>query len=97
MAACRPFSNQAARLTTIRSKLTAPSAHIARQVRSMALISGDTFFLDEFALRQWDDPNYGGTRISHDKADFVARVHAAYKAGAPLHDGYAPFCKVRRG
>jgi hypothetical protein len=43
--------------------------------------------------RQWDDPNYSGTRISYDKAAFVERIHAAAKAGAPLVDGYAPFCK----
>jgi hypothetical protein len=60
-----------------------------------SLISGDTFFLDEFALRQWDDPDYGGTRISYDKSDFVARLHDAHMSGeAPLHDGYSDFCKV---
>ena len=54
----------------------------------------DTFFLDDFAMRQWDDPNYGGTKIDFDKAAFVARVHDAHKSGeAPLVDGYAPFCK----
>ena len=54
----------------------------------------DTFFLDDFAMRQWDDPNYGGTKIDFPKADFVKRVHDAHKSGdAPLVDGYAPFCK----
>ena len=54
----------------------------------------DTFFLDDFAMRQWDDPNYGGTKIDFAKADFVKRVHDAHKSGdAPLVDGYAPFCK----
>jgi hypothetical protein len=66
---------------------------VARSVAHMALLHGDTFFLDEFALRQWDDPNYGGTKISCDKAEFVARIHEAHKQGAPLVDGYAPFCK----
>jgi hypothetical protein len=33
------------------------------------------FFLDEFAVRQWDDASYSGTRISHDKDDFLQRVH----------------------
>eukprot|EP00983_Pelagomonas_calceolata_P029256 917066-Pelagomonas_calceolata.AAC.2 len=37
-------------------------------------LSGDTFFLDGFALRQWDDPNYGGTRINFDKKQFVEQV-----------------------
>ena len=56
-------------------------------------LCGDVFFLDEFAMRQWDDPKYGGTRIDFDKAEFVRRVHEAHAAGAPLVDGYAPFCK----
>ena len=55
--------------------------------------SGDTFYLDNFAIRQWDDPNYPGTRIDFDKAEFVAKVHEHYHAGSGLVDGYAPFCK----
>lgn len=57
-------------------------------------LCGDTFFLDAFAIRQWDDPNYGGTRISFDKAEFVSKVHELFKeSGCKLVDGYAPFCK----
>ncbi|KAG2500348.1 hypothetical protein HYH03_001922 [Edaphochlamys debaryana] len=52
-----------------------------------------TFFLDNFAVRQWDDPAYGGTRISFDKAEFVQRIQEAFDKGSPLVDGYAPFCK----
>ena len=52
------------------------------------------FFLDDFAKRQWDDPNYSGTRMSVDQAVFMARLEAAHASGAaPLVDGYAPFCK----
>uniref|UniRef100_A0A383V540 Flagellar associated protein n=1 Tax=Tetradesmus obliquus TaxID=3088 RepID=A0A383V540_TETOB len=59
-----------------------------------ALLYGDTFFLDNFAVRQWDDPNYSGTRIQYDKAEFVEKVHQLFKEqGAKLVDGYAPFCK----
>ena len=55
---------------------------------------GSTFFLDGFAMRQWDDPTYSGTRLVGDKADFVQKVHAFHASGAsPLVDGYAPFCK----
>ena len=37
---------------------------------------------------------YAGTRLSVDKEDFVQRVHEAHcQQGAPLVDGYAPFCK----
>jgi len=60
----------------------------------MAELHGDTFFLDDFAIRQWDDPNYSGTRISFDKAEFVKRVHECYReSSSTLIDGYAPFCK----
>ena len=38
-----------------------------------ALPAGEVFFLDEFAVRQWDNPNCSGTRISFDKAEFVAK------------------------
>ena len=57
-------------------------------------LSGPVFFLDDFAVRQWTDPNYSGTRLSFDQAEFMSRLHAAHAAGrAPLVDGYAPFCK----
>ena len=57
-------------------------------------LCGEVFFLDEFAMRQWDDPKYGGTQIKgFDKAEFVRRVHEAHADGAGLVDGYAPFCK----
>lgn len=59
----------------------------------MALPSGDTFYLDNFAMRQWDEPNYPGTRLSFDKEEFVTKVHEHYHAGSGLVDGYAPFCK----
>ena len=71
----------------------------ARPVHKMAkafqkeYIAGETFFLDEFADRQWDDPKFSGTRFSCDKAVFVDKVHAAYAASGNLVDGYAPFCK----
>lgn len=59
-----------------------------------SMIHGDTFFLDEFADRQWDDPKFSGTRMTCDKKQFVQRVHDLFHAGsAPLVDGYAPFCK----
>eukprot|EP00218_Dolichomastix_sp_CCMP3274_P005548 CAMPEP_0170161954 /NCGR_PEP_ID=MMETSP0033_2-20121228/76851_1 /TAXON_ID=195969 /ORGANISM="Dolichomastix tenuilepis, Strain CCMP3274" /LENGTH=205 /DNA_ID=CAMNT_0010399579 /DNA_START=477 /DNA_END=1094 /DNA_ORIENTATION=- len=59
------------------------------------MAASDVFFLDEFAERQWTtDESFQGTRLAHiDRAEFVRRVHEAHAAGAPLHDGYAPFCK----
>ncbi|CAG9467509.1 unnamed protein product [Pedinophyceae sp. YPF-701] len=60
----------------------------------MASLCGDTFFLDPFAIRQWDDPKYSGTRIDYDKEKFVQEVHRLFKEqGGKLADGYAPFCK----
>jgi hypothetical protein len=53
-----------------------------------ALLHGDTFFLDNFAVRQWDDPNYSGTRIQFDKAEFVEKVGSSSSSGtgvAGLH------------
>ena len=76
--------------------LRRPSTTSFSSHRAMAtLISGDTFFLDHFALRQWEDPNFAGTRmVNCDKHEFVEKVHAHFKAtGEQLVDGYAPFCK----
>ena len=36
---------------------------------------GDVFFLDEFAIRQWDDPDYSGTSIEGNKQEFMDEVH----------------------
>lgn len=36
---------------------------------------GGVFFLDKFAIRQWDDPNYSGTRIQGDKQHFIDEIH----------------------
>ena len=42
-------------------------------------LCGDVFFLDEFALRQWDDPAYGGTRC--EGADKVGRGRCRLNSG----------------
>ena len=50
--------------------------------------------LDPFVLRQFDDPDYTGTRFEYDKAAFEAKINGFYTSGEyPLADGYAPFCK----
>eukprot|EP00899_Mesostigma_viride_P015141 jgi/Mesvir1/23628/Mv18304-RA.1 len=74
---------------------SAPSpARMQAAQQDTGLIRGDVFFLDPFAVRQWDDPNYAGTLMSHDKVDFVEKVHEFYAAsGNKLVDGYADFCK----
>ena len=40
---------------------------------------GDVFFLDEFASRQWDDPDYSGTSIEGNKQEFVDEVHRQHR------------------
>lgn len=67
----------------------AGNRHSVRSVATMAApqLAGDVFFLDSFAIRQWDDPNYAGTRIAGDKAEFLRKVHEAHKSGSPLVDG----------
>eukprot|EP00959_Pyramimonas_sp_CCMP1952_P071148 1485454-Pyramimonas_sp.AAC.3 len=42
---------------------------------------GEVFFLDSFAQRQWDDPQYSGTTISFDKAEFTKKIHEFYASG----------------
>ncbi|GFR41582.1 hypothetical protein Agub_g2303, partial [Astrephomene gubernaculifera] len=69
-----------------------PSTRLKATTAAMSLVT-KTFFLDSFAQRQWDDPNYGGTRVSYDKAAFVQRIQEEFDKGSPLVDGYAPFCK----
>ena len=79
-----------------RRPLARGSSGWGRRTRAMASdgLVTDVFFLDDFAIRQWDDERYSGTRIAFDKAEFVKRVHDAHVSGAsPLVDGYAPFCK----
>lgn len=57
-----------------RSQLASDTNRTRSTMAGAALLHGDTFFLDNFAVRQWDDPNYSGTRLNYDKADFVDKV-----------------------
>jgi len=54
---------------------------------------GKQLFMDNFALRQFNDKSYTGTQVHYDPAAFEARVEEALTNGAPLVDGYAHFCK----
>ena len=59
--------------------------------------------LDSFCHRQFDDDQYGGTKITVSKEEFMKRVlkyynerqqvYEEYKDRPVLIDGYAPFCK----
>ncbi|KAI9026141.1 hypothetical protein DFJ74DRAFT_663319 [Hyaloraphidium curvatum] len=65
--------------------------HASRAIKRT--MSAPQLFLDAFCLRQFNDPTYTGTRIPYDPAAFEAKVNELHAAGAPLVDGYAPFCK----
>lgn len=75
----------------------ASSSKSSNTVVDERTLSTDIFFLDDFAIRQWDDPNYSGTIIAHDKIDFVRKIHDYHTSSSSgehkLVDGYAPFCK----
>ncbi len=62
---------------------------------TMPAAAQQTFFLDEFAHKQFNDvnPDYSGTRIHVDSADFVARIQQYHDYGRELIGGYAPFCR----
>ena len=61
----------------------------------MNVASSKTFFLDEFAQKQFNNtkPDYSGTRIYFDASEFVAKVQEHHDGGKALIEGYAPFCK----
>ena len=61
---------------------------------AMSSSSTPTFVLDAFAFKQFDSPEYAGTRVDYEKAAFEAKINELYDSGDyPLVDGYAPFCK----
>lgn len=57
----------------------------------MSGLVGETFYLDEFAFRQFEGGHAAQLDVS--KEDFVQTVHKLYHEGRKLVDGYAPFCK----
>lgn len=61
----------------------------------MASTAQPTFFLDDFARKQFNDssPDYSGTRVYFDLAEFVQKVEQCHQEGKKLVSGYAPFCK----
>eukprot|EP00009_Paramoeba_aestuarina_P008272 CAMPEP_0201506938 /NCGR_PEP_ID=MMETSP0161_2-20130828/764_1 /ASSEMBLY_ACC=CAM_ASM_000251 /TAXON_ID=180227 /ORGANISM="Neoparamoeba aestuarina, Strain SoJaBio B1-5/56/2" /LENGTH=203 /DNA_ID=CAMNT_0047901183 /DNA_START=1 /DNA_END=609 /DNA_ORIENTATION=+ len=64
-------------------------------IRSVArMASGKTFDLIPFAYRQFDDPQYGGAKITMSKEEFTEKLNKYYDEHSPsLKEGYAPFCK----
>jgi len=86
----------------VRHVASAPGTSAAAVTMASSSPPEVTLALDDFCVRQFDDPEYAGTRLDWDKVDFEARVNGEYEArltaaegdaGAVLKDGYAPFCK----
>jgi hypothetical protein len=59
----------------------------ARLLVTMSAAASHTLVLDSFCLKQFDDPEYTGTRVAYDKAAFEAKINELHVAGAPLVDG----------
>ena len=53
--------------------------------------TGHYLVLDSFAARQFNNPDYTGTKIVYSEVRFEKLVNQAYIDGATLVDGYAPF------
>ena len=62
-------------ITSFSPKRASLSRAAGSSSSNMGEYMGDVFFLDEFAIRQWDDPRYSGTRIDGDKQAFVDEIH----------------------
>ncbi|CAM9395884.1 unnamed protein product [Pylaiella littoralis] len=61
---------------------------------AMAASGGNELAMDAFAMRQFTDPGYAGTKVAYDPKEFEDKVNEIFKAsGGKLVDGYAPFCK----
>ncbi|CAM9161912.1 unnamed protein product [Chrysoparadoxa australica] len=60
---------------------------------TLNMASHHSLVMDAFAIRQFTDPNYTGTKVEYDSVEFEAKVNELHEAGAELVDGYAPFCK----
>lgn len=50
------------------------------------------FVMDDFCIRQFNNPNYTGTQVNYDIQEFEKKVNEYFRSGEyPLVDGYAPF------
>lgn len=47
--------------------------------------------MDDFCIRQFNNPSYTGTQVNYDIVQFENKVNEFYRNGSPLIDGYAPF------
>ena len=74
--------------------LTIPIVIITGHLKStMSTFIKRDFVMDAFGLRQFNNPSYTGTQVNFDPVEFEERINEYANQGAPLVDGYAPFCK----
>ena len=72
----------------------AHSASFHRSPPCLMMSIPTALVVDPFCFRQFDDPEYAGTRISMPRAEFERRANEHLHAHPDsLVDGYAPFCK----
>lgn len=73
---------------------SAPISFFALRKLSMSSHNNFPLVMDAFAIRQFNNPEYTGTQVDYDVAEFEQKVNEFYASGSyPLVDGYAPFCK----
>lgn len=66
-----------------------------RMASSSATSSSRFITVEDFCVKQFNNPSYTGTQIYYESIDaFEAKINELYESGKyPLVDGYAPFCK----
>ena len=83
----RPLSSSAARKTL-------SSTQLRMSTFSQYTDKEFPLVMDDFGIRQFNNPDYTGTQVHFDIAQFEERVNEYYASGNyPLIEGYAPFCK----
>eukprot|EP01104_Vermistella_antarctica_P016369 TRINITY_DN5555_c0_g1_i1.p1 TRINITY_DN5555_c0_g1~~TRINITY_DN5555_c0_g1_i1.p1 ORF type:complete len:200 (+),score=17.39 TRINITY_DN5555_c0_g1_i1:231-830(+) len=89
-----PFGAQLGCIGSWRNKNLINFTKICNRNGSSMSVPPKDFRLDEFCLRQFNDENYSGTRVTGiSPSEFLATVNDAYRAKPTLKEGYAPFCK----
>lgn len=77
-----------------RHRACKPLTSVSRYIRKMSsLVSSEPMFvLDPFGKRQFNNPEYTGTKVLYDEAEFERKINEYFSSGQyPLVDGYAPF------
>ncbi len=94
------FSSRFSRSFTSKSQTSSSSftSFVAPKMSALASTSSSsqrTIVVDDFCVKQFNNPNYTGSQIHYESIDaFEAKINEFYESGNyPLVDGYASFCK----